>query len=91
MKKRGSDLLEHRDLVLLGKKIRQLRVAKGFSQEEFANSIDMNRGYYGTIERGQANISALNLLRVARGLNVLPGDLFPEVTLAKNSEQQEAK
>jgi transcriptional regulator with XRE-family HTH domain len=65
------------DLVSLGKQILSLREAKGFSQENFANSIDMNRGYYGTIERGAANPTALNLIRIAKGLKVSVGEIFP--------------
>lgn len=60
--------------------MRKLRKEKGFSQEGFANSIDMNRGYYGTVERGEANVTAINLLRIAKGLGVAPGDLFPPET-----------
>ncbi|WP_457589483.1 helix-turn-helix domain-containing protein, partial [Legionella pneumophila] len=51
------------DLIVLGKQIRKIRKEKGFSQEGFANFIEMNRGYYGTVERGEANITILNLLK----------------------------
>jgi transcriptional regulator with XRE-family HTH domain len=71
---------KQKDLVLLGQQIRKLRKEKGFSQEGFANHIDMNRGYYGTIERGEANVTATNILRIARGLKVSPNDLFPTET-----------
>jgi transcriptional regulator with XRE-family HTH domain len=68
---------KQKDLVLLGQQIRKLRKEKGYSQEGFANHIDMNRGYYGTIERGIANVTVTNLLRIARGLKASPNDLFP--------------
>lgn len=68
---------KHIDLVTLGFRIRKLRKDRGFSQEYFANLIDMNRGYYGTIERGETNLTALNLLRIAKGLGVTLNDLFP--------------
>lgn len=64
-------------LFAIGQQICKLRKEKGFSQESFANHIEMNRGYYGTIERGETNVTALNLLRIARGLQVPPGNLFP--------------
>lgn len=50
------------------------------SQEGFANFIEMNRGYYGTVERGEANVTVLNLLKILKGLNVTPNELFPPAT-----------
>lgn len=70
-------MTKNKDLILIGRQIRKLREKKGFSQEGFANHISMNRGYYGTIERGQANVTTTNLLKIIRGLNVLPNDIFP--------------
>lgn len=64
------------ELILLGKRIRILRISKGYSQEGFAFSIDMNRGYYGAIERGEANVSYLNLLKIALGLGMSLSSLF---------------
>lgn len=68
------------ELTLLGRQIRKLRKDIGFSQESFANYIDMNRGYYGTVERGQANVTAMNLIRIAKGLGASPNDLFTPQT-----------
>ncbi|CCD08894.1 Regulatory protein munI (modular protein) [Legionella pneumophila subsp. pneumophila] len=68
------------DLILLGEQIRKIRKEKGFSQEGFANFIEMNRGYYGTVERGEANMTILNLLKILKGLNVTPNELFPPST-----------
>ncbi|HAT7795437.1 TPA: helix-turn-helix domain-containing protein [Legionella pneumophila] len=68
------------DLILIGKQIRKIRREKGFSQEGFANIIEMNRGYYGTVERGEANVTVLNLLKILKGLGVTPNELFPTTT-----------
>ncbi|MFT4059258.1 MAG: helix-turn-helix transcriptional regulator [Legionella sp.] len=68
------------DLILIGEQIRKIRKEKGFSQEDFANFIEMNRGYYGTIERGEANITLLNVLKILKGLEVTPNELFPSST-----------
>jgi transcriptional regulator with XRE-family HTH domain len=64
-------------LISIGKQIRALRKARHFSQESFANEANINRGYYGTIERGEANLTALNLIKIARALNTDVGALFP--------------
>ncbi|HHM2297798.1 TPA: helix-turn-helix domain-containing protein [Legionella anisa] len=71
---------KHTSLTLIGEQIRTLRKKKGFSQEAFANFIEMNRGYYGTIERGEANITVLNLLKILNGLDVTPNELIPSST-----------
>lgn len=52
-------------------------MAKGFSQEGFAHEVGLDRTYMGSIERGERNISAINLIRVAKKLRVEVGELFP--------------
>ena len=64
-------------LALLGKQLRKLRKARGFSQEAFAWEVGLARSYYGGVERGNRNIAALNLIRIAKTLEVEVGELFP--------------
>lgn len=66
-------------LIQLGCRIRELRIEKGFSQEAFAFEINLDRTYMGGIERGERNLAAINLIRIAKGLNVEVGDLFPPI------------
>lgn len=61
----------------LGQHIRDLRKAKGFSQEGFASEVGLDRAYYGGIERGERNVAALNLILIAKALGVEVGELFP--------------
>jgi len=68
-------------LLALGRRIRSLREARGFSQEAFAEEAGLDRTYYGGVERGERNVAALNLIRIARALGVEVGDLFPPVGL----------
>lgn len=70
----------HPELVLIGQRISELRAKAGYSQESFAYELGMDRAYYGGLERGQRNVAMLNLIRVARGLNVELGDLFPRMS-----------
>jgi transcriptional regulator with XRE-family HTH domain len=70
---------KHPALTKLGKRIRQLRKAKGFSQESFAAEAGLDRTYMGGIERGERNIAALNLIRIAKCLKIEVGELFPAV------------
>jgi transcriptional regulator with XRE-family HTH domain len=67
----------HAALVALGQQIRKVRQERGISQEEFANAAGLGRSYYGGVERGERNIAALNLMRIAVALNVEVGELFP--------------
>ena len=71
---------KHPALQQLGNRIRQLRLEAGFSQEDFAAEADFDRTYYGGVERGERNISALNLLQLAKTLRLEVGDLFPKLS-----------
>lgn len=70
--------------ILIGKKIRELRKEQGYSQEAFAAHVEIARGAYGRIERGEHNVSSRTLIRIARALSVEVGELFP--TLAELDE-----
>lgn len=62
--------------VLFGRRVRQLRQAKGISQEAFAHVIGIDRSYYGSIERGERNVSLDNICLIADGLGVEPSELL---------------
>lgn len=66
---------------MIGKRIRELRKEKGFSQEEFAYEVGLDRTYMGSVERGERNIASINLVRIAKALNVQVGELFPETRI----------
>ena len=67
----------HAALVALGQQIRKVRQERGVSQEDFAAKAGLGRSYYGGVERGERNIAALNLMRIAFALEVEAGELFP--------------
>ena len=52
----------------LGEIIRRRRVAAGWTQEGFADEIEMHRAQYGLIERGKKDLRLSSLERVAAGL-----------------------
>ena len=62
--------------ILFGQRVRLLRKAKGFSQEAFAHAIQIDRSYFGSIERGERNVSLENICRIADGLDVPPDELL---------------
>ena len=57
-------------VVRLGKRVRELRIAAGFSQEELAFRADMKRSYVSDLERGTRNPSVRALERLAIALGV---------------------
>jgi transcriptional regulator with XRE-family HTH domain len=63
-------------LILFGKSVRKLRLKRRLSQERLAELCGLHTNYIGRIERGQQNISLINIEKLARGLRVKPGDLF---------------
>jgi transcriptional regulator with XRE-family HTH domain len=62
----------------LGKRIRELRDAKGWSQERLAEAAYLDRSYLAGIESGSRNPSVRSLLKIANALRVRVGDLFSE-------------
>ncbi|HMT07739.1 MAG TPA: helix-turn-helix transcriptional regulator [Pyrinomonadaceae bacterium] len=48
-------------LIAFGKRIRHLRTARGLSQEKLAELTGFHRTYIGMIERGERNLSLLNI------------------------------
>ena len=73
---------------IVGHNVRFLRESKLFSQESFATKSGFKRSYIGAIERGEVNITLLNLCQIADALGVHPGILLIEnafFTIDKNS------
>ena len=88
MKALISDMKEkHQNLVKLGNKIRELRIARGYSQEGVADAAGMGRTYMGRVERGEQNISIQNLIQIAFALNVEVSELIPKLTELKNPNE----
>jgi transcriptional regulator with XRE-family HTH domain len=59
-----------------GQRIRDLRKARGFSQEGFAAECGLDRTYIGGIERGERNLSLQNINLLATTLGMSLSDLF---------------
>ena len=59
-----------------GKRLKELRLARGLSQEELAFRVGIHRTYLGGIERGERNPSLRNLAAIAKGLGVSLSELF---------------
>jgi transcriptional regulator with XRE-family HTH domain len=62
-------------LAAFGQAVRAYRLAAGLTQEELAEAADLHVGYLGTVERGEKNISLLNIVSLCRALHVAPSSL----------------
>jgi len=61
----------------LGRQIRQLRLKKGWTQEELAERTNRHWTYIGGIERGKRNVTLQVIADIARALGVEIQALFP--------------
>lgn len=63
---------------VLAKRIRELRLEKGWSQEHLADTCGLHRTYIGDIERRERNVSIDNIEKIALGLKVPITELLSE-------------
>ena len=61
---------EKKLLLQVGNSIRKFRNKVGLSQEKLAFASNLDRTYIGSIERGERNISIINLTKIADALNI---------------------
>ena len=59
-----------------GLRLRELRTAKGFSQEKFSFECELDRTYIASIERGKRNVSIVNIEKIAKALDMPVSDFF---------------
>jgi transcriptional regulator with XRE-family HTH domain len=64
---------------IVGQRIRELREAKGWSQEKLGEEANLHRNYIGQVERGEKNIGVENLVRIAEALGASAANLLSRV------------
>jgi len=74
-----SDL--NSSLAKLGAAIRARRKAASLSQEALADAAGIDRSHMGKIERGERNVTFLNIARIALALGCRPSDLLLDAEL----------
>lgn len=67
---------ENRIKKAFGKRLRDLRKENGLSQEELALECELDRSYIGGVERGERNISLVNIYKIAKALGISVGKFF---------------
>ncbi len=76
-------MAKNAQLQLLGQKIREARKAQKLTQDDVAFKAGLSRSYYSGIERGERNVAAINLIKIAFHLDVEVGALFPPTSKLK--------
>ena len=64
------------DYSVIGRRIKNARLAKKLKQEELADEIDVSFAYMSRVERGKSKVNLRRLTQIAEVLNVSPGYLL---------------
>jgi len=72
-------MVKNHELIKFGLRVRELRLLKGLSQEDLADLAGLHRTYIGGIERGERNVAFLNIVRLAKALEIPLSDLMKGV------------
>jgi transcriptional regulator with XRE-family HTH domain len=65
----------------LGDAVRASRKTLGLSQEALADAAGIDRAHMGKIERGERNVTLLNVARIAKAIGCKPSDLLASADL----------
>jgi transcriptional regulator with XRE-family HTH domain len=67
--------------LIIGQNLRAYRLARGLSQEAFAEMLGVHRTYMGSVERGERNLTLKSLERIAARIDEEP------LALLRSSQQ----
>jgi len=73
--------MQHDPKAILGRAIREERRKLNLSQEDFSEICDLHRTYLGAVERGEKNISLVNIIRISQALKLSVEALFGKAGL----------
>ncbi|MDO8297736.1 MAG: helix-turn-helix transcriptional regulator [Caulobacter sp.] len=61
---------------LVGENVKRLRLARGLTQEQFAERSGFSQQYISDLERGRRNPTVVSLFELAQALGAEPRDLI---------------
>jgi transcriptional regulator with XRE-family HTH domain len=70
----------HQLLLKFGKRVRTLRLDRGWTQEEFAHRTGLNRSYMSEVERGKSDVSLSTLQKIAKTLGISLAELLTGIS-----------
>lgn len=62
-----------------GSRIKDLRIARGYSQEKLAEIADLDRTYIPGIENGKRNVSLVVIEKIAKAFNLTLSELLNDL------------
>ena len=62
--------------ISFGARLRAYRKKEGLSQDKLALNCNLDRTYIGAVERGERNISIVNIYKIADALEISPRELL---------------
>lgn len=65
--------------VNFGKRVKQLRLSKGYSQEKLAEISDLDRTYVPGIEAGKRNVSLIVIEKIANAFEISISELMNNI------------
>lgn len=68
--------MSKRKLQAFGKRVRELRLEKGLTQEQLAEKLGVSENYVGMIERAERNTSLEKVFKIAKALEIRTSELF---------------
>jgi transcriptional regulator with XRE-family HTH domain len=71
-----ANIDDKRFLRQLGERIRSVREERGLTQQQLGDRCKLHRTFIGSVERGERNISILNIRLMAHVLRVPLSELF---------------
>ena len=77
----SATLDKNGDLVILGAAVRARRVALALSPQTLADAAGIDRSHMGKIERGERNVTFLNIVRIAKAVQCKPSELLVDAGL----------
>ena len=77
----SASQVKDQSLQCLGAAVRARRLALQLSQEALADLAGVDRSHMGKIERGERNVTFLNILRIAQALGCKPSELLIDAGL----------
>jgi DNA-binding XRE family transcriptional regulator len=61
--------------------VRAARKERGLSREALADAAGVDRSHMGEIERGERNVTLLNVAKIAAAMNLKPSDILTQAGL----------
>ncbi len=82
-----TNILDDQSGKMFGERVRLLRTKQtGLSQEELAVRAGFHRTFIGRVERGETNITLINILRICKALQITASEFFQDFENTLNKE-----